>query len=175
MATLTHLVLLKKDFTDVAKLPKGLSVRAKKPDYPGFLKRVAKVGDDWHLRPELERPSPETRAAVEDGALYVFKQNGSEIGFCYVSFEGPEIRQTGLTSCVEINKVGLYPDHTGGGLGRPLIGRVLSDVFQMGAAAVCLNTRDSNHVNSVPFYERLGFRVTGEERIREGMSTPIPA
>jgi len=173
MATLTHLVLLKEDFAGAAGLPEALRVRTEIPTYSGFLERVAKVGDEWHLRPELRRPSLETLAAVKDGDLYIFERASAEIGFCYVSFEGAEIRQTGLASCVEINKVGLYPGHTGGGLGRSLVGYVLSDLFKMGAEAVCLNTRDSNHVNSVPFYERMGFQVTGSEPVCE--QVPVPA
>ena len=167
MARLSHLVLLKKDFAGAARLPDDVRIDSAIPTYENFLKRTARVGDGWHLRAELRSPSAETIAAVEDGALYLFRQNSEDIGFCYVSFEGPEIRHAGVPGCVEINKVALYPGHTGRGLGAALVGHVLTDLFAMGASAVCLNTRDSNHVNSIPFYQRLGFRVTGCSTVEE--------
>lgn len=167
MALRTHLVALRDTFRRAAELPEDVTVRPIAPSYPGFLARLALAGDGWHLRPEIAAPSPAFVRAIEDGELFVVERAGREVGFCYVTFEGDELRAFGGPSPVEINKIALYPGETGHGLGRAVVEHVMATAFAGGARAVYLNTRDSNRINSVKFYERIGFSMVAADRIGE--------
>lgn len=66
--------------------------------------------------------------------------------------------------------VGTDPGLQGTGVGTALLRQQLADCDRLGQAAYLESSRDSN----VPFYEGLGFRVTGEIRLPRGGPTLWP-
>jgi len=162
MTVLSHLFLDKQAFFQgpVKALPPDITVIKAHPDWDGFIARLKKAGDNWQSRPEYAHPSPATVDLIEKSDLYLF-QGREEAGFCYVTL-APDF---GLPRpCREIHKFALYPENTGRGLGGPCLQFVLGDIFTR-AATVYLNTRDSNRVNSIPFYQRLGFQLFRQEKL----------
>jgi GNAT superfamily N-acetyltransferase len=90
--------------------------------------------------------------------------SNAEVGFCEL--------QRHSADEVEICYFGLLPDWTGKGLGKALFHRLLQDALE-GAAddvRVWLTTCEFDSPAALPFYRRMGFVVTGEERYLQRLS-----
>ena len=180
MFTRFHLKLARNHFKPVT-LRQGLAVVPVKPVFSEFMRHIEQIGDDWHLREEFHQPEQKAAIsqAIENGQAWLFKRHGVVIGCCYSISKSHE-----LTHCfrnavtggevVEIFKIGLYEGLTGHGWGPGLISKVLDEIFTQGADWVYLNTRDSNHVNSVPFYEALGFEAYHSEVLPDDLIILAP-
>jgi ribosomal protein S18 acetylase RimI-like enzyme len=169
--TLYHLRLDKADFKPVASVAVNDNLRIQRawPNYDLMMEFIKAVGgnSNWHLRKVYA-----DRAAVSDlknrmndvsARLYLFKEGSETVGFCQVlNSKDLEDHFPDQKNTAEIYKVGLYPRHVGGRKGAVFVSMVLDDLFQA-FDKVYLNTRSSNAVKSLPFYQRLGFKVLEQE------------
>jgi len=169
---LTHIVANKDDFTATPKDDSGeLSIVREKPDINLLLDYILKVGEDskWDKRTVYHDPDYindlKDRIEKTRSSLFLFKKGDETVGFCQAleseGMSGHFNTKSGAMAA-EIYKVGLFPEHCGKGLGNFYVSSVLAELFKENEV-VYLNTRDTNKVNSVPFYERLGMKVVGEE------------
>ncbi|MBW1901551.1 MAG: GNAT family N-acetyltransferase [Deltaproteobacteria bacterium] len=60
--------------------------------------------------------------------------------------------------------IGTEPSHQGQGIGTAILGPILDQCDQSQLPAYLESSKESN----IPFYERLGFRVTGELQVPDG-------
>lgn len=191
-------------------LSEGLGVRAVKPTHEQIKRELERIGDGWHLRDEHVNPDrvEKTRALLEGTktSAWQFTQNGKPIGFCVAvkgGFCGEHTRISERFNLhsrrgAEIYKVGLYPEYTGRGYGHIFLPTVQIALLngQEGVKDqdirsitpnefIYLNTRETNRINSVPFYKSLGYDWAGEERfpltthdirgLKESADTELPA
>lgn len=173
----------------------NLRVERVKLDYDHFLKRLSQVGktkkedgDRWHLRSEHVDMNKVNRTRLRlqssKSSLWLFMKGDEEIGFCCAvkgGFNGQsEKYMRAEDNGTEIYKIALYDEYTRQGYGRIFVPTVATNLFN-GASRdtekdlkkvhssdlIYLNTRDSNYVDSGPFYNTLGFEVAGEETFLE--------
>lgn len=85
--------------------------------------------------------------------------NAETVGFASYSHGG----KTGL---YKIHKLYVHPLVHGKGVGKNLLDTIISDVKSLGATSILLNVNRQNPAKV--FYEKYGFRVTGEEDIAIG-------
>jgi ribosomal protein S18 acetylase RimI-like enzyme len=72
----------------------------------------------------------------------------------------------------EITRLYVHPDAAGGGIGSALLDRALVALRAAGRAQAWLNTEERNE-RARRFYERHGWRVEGEPRVREWHGTTL--
>jgi len=69
-----------------------------------------------------------------------------------------------LDGALHLYELGMDPDHGGKGLGRALVEIVAQEATARGLGAVTLSTFTNVPWNA-PFYERVGFRILGEDEM----------
>ena len=168
-----HLKLHRNDFMPV---PYPFPVERVSNDYDRFMDLLKRVGSSsyWDKRKTYhEAHSIEVLKHVlslPSSLLWIFKKDGMDIGFCQVANVERLANLFNVTSGIsEIYKVGLFPEYVGQGLGQGYLTSVLTEIFK-NAHTVYLNTRDTNVVNSVPFYEKFGFRVFKTEVLPDDLT-----
>ncbi|MGH1374775.1 MAG: GNAT family N-acetyltransferase [Alphaproteobacteria bacterium] len=167
---LMHITGRREEFSGVPRAREEMSIVEERPDLSFLMDMIERVGKDsqWSKRAEYFDPGymSDLKQRVESTSshLYLFKKSGKTIGFCQTLQ-----CQDGVVSVdeqgrpvTEIYKVGLFPEYRGRGMGHFYVAAVLSEIFK-GDNVVYLNTRDSNKVNSVNFYCRMGLNVIGVE------------
>ncbi len=157
-----HLKLHRKDFIPAENL---LPIVKEKGNYDRFIDLLTKVGEDskWDLREVYYNPltikSLKQTFAKKSSSLWVFKNKDKDVGFCQTApVEDLTTLFNQSSGISEIYKIGLFPEYIGKGLGKSYLTSVLTEIFK-NHHTVYLNTRDTNVVNSVPFYQKLGFEV----------------
>ena len=160
-----HLKLEKANFISFEFSP----IQEESCDYERFHELMKRVGEpsNWNKRKIFYDPEciKRLKALFNKPAsrLWLFKKDQEDIGFCQVAgvedLRGLFNRVSGIA---EIYKIGLFPEFTGKGLGRGYVSCVARELFKT-HETIYLNTRNSNAVNAVPFYKRLGFEVIKTE------------
>lgn len=180
---LCHITGDKDEFKGITDAPlDGMYIQKLKPSLPLLLKLIKHVGEDsqWDKRQEFNDPDMlrnlKERISDAGASLYLFKRHGTTVGFCQILDNTDLSKKFNQSSSDEIYKIGLFPNHRGKGLGAFYTSSILAEIFKE-KESVYLNTRDTNVVNSVPFYERLGLHLVKEEEIEnDGLITdPKPS
>lgn len=156
-----HLLLNKAEFK-----PAGTGrILEEHCDYNRFKDLMTRVGkpSNWNLREEYQVPIKEQSLKEifnsRSCRLWVFMHDGHEVGFCQVApVEDLQRLFKNTNGIVEMYKMGVFPEYTGKGLARGCVSSVLTELFK-DYATVYLNTRDTNVVNSIPFWKKFGFEV----------------
>lgn len=181
VVTITHLELVQRPFRQAARdgsqfrpEREGLYIEQIDANYDKFLRAVKKIGDGWHKRQEHREPFQEHTKAVLEGEktrMWRLMLKGKEIGFCCAvegGFPGLADKfNLGVKNQAEVFKIGFYPDYQRKGYGQVLIPAILDELLDTNDG-VYLNTRDSNRVNSVPIYEKLGMKIIHQEHVING-------
>jgi L-amino acid N-acyltransferase YncA len=98
------------------------------------------------------------QAIVAQGYPYlVAESDGAFAGYAYAS--GYRTRE-GYRWTVE-DTVYVHPDHTGRGVGRALLQRLIDDCTALGLRQMIAVVGDVTNVASIALHERLGFRTVG--------------
>lgn len=172
--TKIHLKLDKADFKPSPPLP----IEEVPTDYERFLQLMQRVGapSKWEKRQVFH--DPESVARLKQlfrsnvSHLWLFKDREQETGFCQVA---PVQDLAGLfneaSGIAEIYKVGLFPEYVGQGLGKGYLSSVLTELFKENNI-VYLSTRDTNMVNPLHFYKKLGFQVMHAEVLPDDYVDP---
>jgi mycothiol synthase len=92
--------------------------------------------------------------------------DGAEVGWIWVSLPGPAMPEQAWISDVEVDAA-----HRGKGYGGAIITAVEAELVRRGVPRLGLNVFGDNHT-ARRLYERLGFRVTAEQRSRELAEVP---
>lgn len=166
-----HLKLDKSNF-----IPAGTGLIVEQPcNYDHFKALMTRVGapSNWNQREDYQIPEKEQelKDKFNTGAcqLWVYKHEDDDIGFCQVAQVEDLTRLfTDTSGVVEMYKMGLFPEHVGKGLGRGYVTSVLTELFNR-YDTVYLNTRSTNTVNSVPFWESFGFEVIKTELLPDDL------
>lgn len=169
--TKLHLKLNKADF-----IPANVGTIVEQPcDYEHFKELMTRVGlpSNWILREEYQLPEKEQKlkeAFNSNGCrLWIYKHEGKEIGFCQVAqIEDLSGLFTETKNVVEMYKMGLFPEYVGKGLGKRYVSSVLSELFNS-YDTVYLNTRSTNVIDSVHFWETFGFKVFHTETLPDDL------
>lgn len=119
---------------------------------------------------------------MEDGHQFIIaKENQKVIGFASYSAkpeipDEPAISQSSgkdrdktvevMTNVYRLHKIYIDPDQQGRGLGKLLIGFVINDISSYNATHLELNV--NRHNKAVEFYQKIGFKIIGEEYINIG-------
>ena len=168
-----HLKLLKDDFQPASKL---LPIEEEPSNYERFMWLLKKVGaqSNWDKRTAYFNSQSIKQLKdilrLSTSHLWLFKKGNKDIGFCQIAnaenLTGLFNNASGIS---EIYKIGLFPEYIGKGLGKGYISSVIKETFKKQAHTIYLNTRDTNVVNSVPFYQRLGFQVIKTETLPDDL------
>ncbi len=133
--------------------------------YSRFFDLMKRVGgaSNWHKRQKFqnEKSLLQLKSVFneEPSRLWIFKKDKVEVGFCQVASITNISSIFNNASCIaEIYKIGLFPDYVGKGLGKHFVSSVARELFKDNHT-IYLNTRNTNVVNSIPFYQKLGFEV----------------
>jgi len=127
------------------------------PDVDQYLALFRKVGEPWlwisrllmnrhELEALLRQPTPE---------ISLIRKGEHIVGFAELDF-----RETG--QC-EIAFFGLVPDMNGKGHGDWMMSQVLKKAWRDGIDRVWLHTCTQDSPRALPFYQRTGFRIFGQE------------
>lgn len=65
----------------------------------------------------------------------------------------------------KIGRIAVLKEYRGRGLGDLVVRAVLDKAFEQGTACVCVDAQNY----AVPFYEKIGFKVIGEEILDRGL------
>lgn len=129
-------------------------------DRKEYLRLYIRVGELWNwydrrLMPEQDLDRLLSAAERTVGILK--NSSGAEVGFT-------ELCQHS-TRDVEIAYFGLFPECTGRGLGRDLLAQVLLSAWNVinGDGRVWLTTCEWDSPSALPFYQRMGFQIVGED------------
>jgi len=147
------------DLDAVERLLKRSYPRLLRPDYPPSV-MVTAVPIIARARPELLASGRYFLAEAEDGTL---------LGAGGWS-AAPPGGEGGMEGVGHVRHVAVDPDALRQGVGRAVMGEVISDTLRHGVKWLdCLSTR-----TAVPFYEALGFRVLhgAEVGLRPGIVFP---
>jgi ribosomal protein S18 acetylase RimI-like enzyme len=112
-----------------------------------YEREVARTVEDW-------------RRWFSAGVTFLLEDAGAVRGIVYGAHDASD------HSIVQLMAMWVHPDIRGSGAGDALVGEVVGWARAEGARAVRLQVIDSNH-RARRFYERNGFRLTGQTRIRE--------
>jgi ribosomal protein S18 acetylase RimI-like enzyme len=85
--------------------------------------------------------------------------NAETVGFASYS-------HANTAGAFKVHKLYVHPMLHGKGFGKKLLDRIVRDVKQLGASKLILNV--NRHNRAIAFYERYGFRITGQEDIAIG-------
>lgn len=163
--TKIHLKLEEKNFKPA---PWG-AISEEQANYDRFYELMKRVGEgsNWHRRKMFNEAASINRLKelfIKPGAhLWVFRQGENDVGFCQAAnVEDLSTLFNKQSGVGEIFKIGMFPEYVGKGLAAGYVSSVVWELFKE-FQTIYLNTRDTNSVNSVPFYERLGFEVLNKQ------------
>ncbi len=167
----THLKLDKEKF-----IPAGTGMIIEQPcDYTNFKKLMKRVGEpsNWYLREEYQLPEKENtlKKVFNKGnsRLWLYLSKDVVVGFCQVAqVQDLSSLFKNTKDVVEMYKTGLFPEYTGKGFGKKYVSSVLSELFK-DHDTVYLNTRNTNIVNSVPFWQSFGFEIIHTETLPDDL------
>lgn len=173
----THLAITRDQLESYPKDP-DLTLEHLPMDRDFFFTLIELIGgeDGWSLRKEFNN-SRELNFIIkqlesEGASLSIFRKDDKPIGagICAnieqsLSKNFDFLAHANDQNLQEIYKVGLFPRFTRKGYGKFLIPALVEKLFNDGNEYVYLNTRDTNHVNSVPFYQRIGMQAIGSEEL----------
>ena len=176
---LTHMLLNKADFTGITTLdpsvePGSVKIVRAKADLDIVSQWIKKVGGDsnWHKRKEQEQDNLKTRINETSTRLWLLQKDNENIGFgisCEtINLNSHFNQQSGFTeqpeTAVHFYKFGLLPENRHNGLGAFYGSSVVNEILKE-HEKVYLNTRDSNTVQSIHFWEKVGFKIIEENEI----------
>ncbi|CAN5570444.1 GNAT family N-acetyltransferase [soil metagenome] len=96
---------------------------------------------------------------MNEGHQFIFVQEGDQfIAFASYAYYKPFV--------YKLHKIYALPDQQGKGIGKFLINYISVEIKPLGATALQLNV--NRHNKAKGFYEKLGFKVIGEEDIDIG-------
>jgi GNAT superfamily N-acetyltransferase len=115
-----------------------------------YLEFYNKVGKNWNWTERVLMNNAELEKIInsDNNEIYVFSKNNTNIG--YAEF-------INHNNFVEIQYFGLFPEHTGKGLGKQLFKWCISKAWSYKPEWVQLNTCDLDHKSAIPMYKELGF------------------
>lgn len=156
-------------------LDPNLTIEETIPIWGRFYPMLKRVGGPWgwDKRPKYlqeKRDEIEARLAEPDTRLFYLNADGQTVGYCLVTAYRHDLRHAfnsashnlSRDQICEIENVGLFPEHTGKGYGRTFLPLIFEELLK-DHEIVYLSTRSTNHAGVVPFYQRLGMRVTDIE------------
>jgi len=169
--TKIHLMLERKNF-----IAAGHAEIIEEPcNYDRFYKLMERVGkpSNWNKRQVFhdQKSVNRLKSTFEQPSshLWIFKDGDKEVGFCQVAnvtdLKGIFNNATGIA---EIYKVGLFPEYIGQGKGKNYLSALVEELFKNNHT-IYLNTRDSNVVDSIHFYTKLGFEVFHTETLPDDL------
>ncbi len=177
MNTVTHLTISKEEWDSRTYLsfPKPFELTKIKPDFDVFLTQTAQIEPDWPLRNEYQENAARARTNIEgmNARMWIFEISENPVGFCSLVADN---LNDAFNACAdlqhrkvaEIHKIGVYEGLTGQKLGHRFVPEIMRKIFgELDYADIYLNTRSSNRINSVPFYQSLGYRIVKTENLSE--------
>lgn len=95
---------------------------------------------------------------IQNGSFpgHVACADGEMIGYCFGD------RETG-----EITVLAVLPEHEGKGIGKALLGLMISELRHSGFSRLFLACSSDPNVRSYSFYRHLGWRTTGQQDASE--------
>jgi ribosomal protein S18 acetylase RimI-like enzyme len=153
-----------------------------------FQPTIIATPNQFTLR-KIEKPSYETYRDLHNriGAPYGWDKrariNDKKGMTALISAKGAEIWEFGegatpigysLMTCAqdktaEIEDFGFFPEYCGRGYGGFFLPKILTRLKTLGIKTVWLTSRSTNHAGVVPFYQKMGFRITGQTPIPDGI------
>lgn len=166
-----HLKLDKANFK-----PSGSGLIVEEPcNYDRFMELLTRAGkpSNWNKRNEYHDEAQVAKLKdifnQKSSMLWVYKLDRQDIGFCQVaSVTNLSEIFTDTTGVMEMYKMGLFPEYIGKGVGKRYVSSVLREMFKENNT-VYLNTRDTNKVNSLLFWQSLGFEVIKTEELQDDL------
>ena len=102
---------------------------------------------------------PSLQSQVEQGHIFLIaEEDGNAVAYADYSL----LKNT----IYKLNKIYILPSHQGKGIGRLLIEHIIQSIKKENATSLLLNVNRYNKAKGM--YERLGFKVIGEEDIDIG-------
>lgn len=142
-----------------------LRVQRRSTDF--FLFLYEGVGRPYEWTDQLRRPRAELEAwltspGLETHVLYV---GGAPGGFFMLDLNTPGV--------CDLAYFGLFPDVTGRGLGRWLLGTAIHEGWsRKGVARMTVNTNSLDHPAALPLYQSMGFRPFDRTHARRVLAQP---
>lgn len=97
---------------------------------------------------------------MDDGHHFLLAlKNAETVGFASYS-------HSNKTGTYKIHKLYVHPMLHGHGFGKKLLDRIIKDIKPTGATKILLNV--NRHNRAINFYEKYGFKKTGEEDVAIG-------
>lgn len=155
-AIITHLEMLEKPVLSGAT--SSLSIEAwQHPDIDDYLALFRRVGEPWLWISRLLMDRAELASILRDPTTEIFQIRNREhvVGFVELDF-----RESG--QC-EIGFFGLVPEMNGKGHGLWMMEQALSKAWREGINRVWLHTCTQDSPRALPFYQRNGFKIFGQE------------
>ena len=163
----------KEDYKPIRRLcPSYLELVEAEPDFNFMMKWIEKVGGDsgWHLRKEYheEHAIQETIKGIsESGArMFLMTKRGKEIGFTHTTktFDLNSVFKGIYGTARRWSIFGLIEEERFGTIGAHLANAMAKKIFEENDR-VYFQTRPSNKVHSVKFWQKQGFQIIGTEMI----------
>ncbi len=144
--------------------------------WPGTYGEILSPAQMDYMMTLFYSPESLVKQMTEDGQKFLIVEQGEEeeaIGFASWGLVGPGI--------FKLHKLYVMPGRQGKGIGRAILQFIFGEIRLEGATTLKLNV--NRHNKAREFYERLGFKVTGEEDIDIGggyfmndyiMEIPVP-
>ena len=135
-------------------LPPGAVVeRARRLSVDEYRSLYDRVGQNWLWWLRRMMPDDMLDRMLADPAIGIHRLtvDGSEAGFF-------ELDATPWPD-VNLSYFGLLPEAIGRGLGLPLLGAAIEQVFRGPVRGMTVNTCTADHPRALPNYQRAGFRI----------------
>ncbi len=168
---LIHLAGCREDYKSLdLKLPPHLELVEVEPDFDLMIEWLEKVGGDWQRREEFQLEDLKKftlqRIKAAGARLFLLAKRGKEVGIAQTveELELSEMFLSAQGTARHFFKFGLVEDERFCGLGAPFAAAVVRRIFEENKM-VYFNTRPSNQVNAVNFWQKQGFKIVGKEEI----------
>lgn len=131
--------------------PHGISANRETMKPSNYTDLFRKIGEPWLWTSRLKLKQEDLQNILSDSRIetYVVRQNDAAIGLLELDFRGKD-------QC-ELAFFGLAPDHTGTGLGKPMMSFAQHRAFAAGIETLHLHTCTLDSPHAIGFYQASGF------------------
>ncbi len=128
--------------------------------WPETYRDILSAGQLSYMLTLFYSPASLRKQMMEQGHMFLMAEEGEKpVGFASYS-------QTSTPGLFKLHKIYVLPGQQGKGLGRALLDFIREDIRSRGATRLQLNV--NRHNPACRFYEKLGFRISGQEDIDIG-------